>query len=139
MSRAPLNKLLDTPILVDLVSFISTETGKDLILSFAVVDPEEPTEIESLILLRTPIYEQFLPAHERGVSVSFERHTDEDEHDLLEQVRWNEKAAILKLETQLREYELDLRKVDKSSLRSMRKLLKKMNYDGRIQLVGVSE
>ena len=121
---------------MELVSFISTETGKDLILSFAVVDPEESTEIESLILLRTPVYEHILPPDERGVSVSFERYTD-DEHDLLEEVRWNERAAILKLETQLREYELDLRKIDKSSLWKMRKLLKKMNYDGRIHMVGV--
>jgi hypothetical protein len=30
------------------------------------------------------------------------------ERDLLEEARWNEKAAILTLEAQLREYELDL-------------------------------
>jgi hypothetical protein len=121
---------------VDLVGFISTQSGKDLIVSFAVVDPEDPAEIESLTLLRTPMYEGFLPEEERGVSVSFERYI-EDEHDLLEEVRWNEKSAILKLETQLRSYELDLRKVDKKSFSTMRKVLKKMNYDGCVQIFGV--
>jgi hypothetical protein len=121
---------------MDLVGFISTESGKDLIVSFAVVDPEDPTQIESLTLLRTPMYEGILPADERGVSVSFERYVA-DERDLLEEVRWNEEAAILELETQLRTYELDLRKVDKTSLSTMRKVLKKMNYDGRVQMFGV--
>jgi plasmid stabilization system protein ParE len=41
------------------------------------------------------------------------------------------------LETQLRTYELDLRKVDRTSLSIMRKVLKKMNYDGRVQMFGV--
>ena len=121
---------------MDLVGFISTESGKDLIVSFAVVDPEDPTQIESLTLLRTPMYEGILPADERGVSVSFERYIADD-RNLLEAVRWNEKDATLKFETQLPNYELDLRKVDKSSLSKMRKVLKKMNYDGRVQMFGV--
>lgn len=121
---------------MELVSFVSTESGKDLIVSFAVVDPEDPMDIESLTLLRTPVYEPLLPPDERGVSVSFERHTDDD-HDLLEQVRWNERAATLRLESQLHEYELDLRKIDRSSIWKMRKVLKRMNYDGRIHMVGV--
>lgn len=105
-------------------------------MSFAVVNPEDPTEIEGLTLLRTPVYECLLPAEERGVSVSFERYI-EDEHDLLEEVRWNEKSAVLELKTQLRNYELDLRKVDKKSFLAMRKVLGKMNHNGCVRMSGV--
>nr|WP_199242084.1 hypothetical protein [Paraburkholderia sp. BL8N3] len=47
--------------------FISTENGDDLIVSFAVVDPTDATEIDSLTLLRTPKYEHLLGDWERGV------------------------------------------------------------------------
>lgn len=43
--------------LVDTVSFLTVEIGKDLVLAFAVMDPDDPTEVESLILQRTPVYE----------------------------------------------------------------------------------
>ncbi|MEA3090591.1 MAG: hypothetical protein QOJ04_1933, partial [Caballeronia sp.] len=45
---------------METVAFISTENGDDLIVSFAVIDPADPTEIESLTLLRTPKYEHLL-------------------------------------------------------------------------------
>lgn len=45
---------------MDTVSFLSVESGKDLVLAFAVMDPDDPTEIDSLILQRTPIYESLL-------------------------------------------------------------------------------
>jgi hypothetical protein len=53
------------------VSFITTEDSDDLIVSFALED-DEPGEVVSLILLRTPKYESLLPENERGVSVSHE-------------------------------------------------------------------
>ncbi|OFW18761.1 MAG: hypothetical protein A3H97_04290 [Acidobacteria bacterium RIFCSPLOWO2_02_FULL_65_29] len=56
---------------LDVVSFVTLQDGDDLIVSFAIAD-EEPGEIMSLILLRTPKYEALLPADERGVSVSHE-------------------------------------------------------------------
>ena len=56
---------------LDVVSFVTLEDGVDLIVSFAIAD-EEPGEIVSLILLRTPKYEALLPADERGVTVSHE-------------------------------------------------------------------
>ena len=61
------------------VAFITSETGDDLILSFAVQCPDDPSEIESLILTRTPKYEFIFEEHERGVRVSFERHEDDEE------------------------------------------------------------
>jgi hypothetical protein len=122
---------------MDTVSFVSVETtGMDLILSFAVMDPDDPTDIDSLILMRTPVYEPFLEEQERGVRVSFERN-DPEEEDLLDEVQWDKDAAIVRLKTQLHTYRLDLRKVDSKSLSAMRKILKKMNYDGRIQLSGI--
>ena len=65
------------------VSFITVETGDDLILTFAVQCHDDASEIESLILMRTPKYESFLEEHERGVGVSFERHEDDEDagHD----------------------------------------------------------
>jgi hypothetical protein len=71
------------PKMMETVAFISTENGDDLIVSFAVIDPVDPTEIESLTLLRTPKYEHVLGDCERGVSVSFERYV-EDAQELLE-------------------------------------------------------
>jgi hypothetical protein len=44
----------------ELVAFITTQTGDDLIIAFAVCQPDDPTEIESLIIVRTPKYEFFL-------------------------------------------------------------------------------
>jgi hypothetical protein len=122
---------------MDTVSFLTVETtDKDLILSFAVMDPNEPTDIDSLILLRTPVYEPLLEEWERGVKVSFERH-DPEEDDFLDEVQWDKDTAIILLKTQLHTYRLDLRKVDGKSLSAMRKILKKMNFDGRIELSGV--
>ena len=62
------------------VSFITTEDSDDLIVSFALED-DEPGEVVSLILLRTPKYESLLPEDERGVSVSHEvDFEDEDQN-----------------------------------------------------------
>lgn len=120
---------------MDTVTFVTAESGKDLIVSFAVMDPDEPTEIESLILLRSPVYEPLLEEWERGVKVSFEPFDEEE--DLLEEVHWDDKAATIRLKTQLRSYKLDLRKIDRRSLSAMRRVLKKMNFDRRFQMSGV--
>jgi hypothetical protein len=122
--------------IMETVAFISTEYGDDLILSFAVVDPADPSGIESLTLLRTPKYEHLLEDWERGVSVSFERYVEDDE-EVLEELRLDRKSAVVRLTTSLRTYELDLRKVDEKEVTAMRKVLGQMNYDRRIRLVGV--
>jgi len=118
------------------VSFITTETGDDLILAFAVQRPDDPSEIDSLILLRTPKYECFLEEHERGVGVSFERH-EHDEHDLLQKFDYAKADSIVRIQTVSQQYELDVRKIDPDELKEMRKLLKKMNYDQKFQTSGV--
>jgi hypothetical protein len=121
---------------METVAFISTENGDDLIVSFAVIDPADPTEIDSLTLLRTPKYEHLLEDWARGVSVSFERYVEDDE-ELLEELCLDRKSAVVRLTTSLRGYELDLRKSDEKELTAMRKVLVQMNYDRRIRLVGV--
>src|SRR5438270_12516168 len=123
---------------MDTVSFISSELGDDLIVSFAVQTPEDPTEIESLILLRTPKYEFLLDPHERGVSVSFERlQDDDDERDLLQEVSYSERDATVELKTAARHYRLDVRKVGPEELADMREVLRKMSFDGRFRLIGM--
>ncbi|MPW18105.1 hypothetical protein GCT13_14445 [Paraburkholderia sp. CNPSo 3157] len=121
---------------METVAFITTENGDDLIVSFAVMDPADPTEIESLTLLRTPKYEHLLGNWERGVKVSFERYVEDDE-ELLERLQLDRKLAVVRLTTSLRSYELDLRKVDEREVKAMRRVLARMNYDRRIMLSGV--
>ena len=118
------------------VSFITVETGDDLILSFAVQRRDDPSEIESLTLMRTPKYEFLLDEHERGVGVSFERHED-DEDDFLQKIDYVEADAVVRIQTISCEYELDVRKVALEDLKQMRKVLKKMNYDQKFQTSGV--
>jgi hypothetical protein len=123
---------------MDTVSFITSELGDDLVVSFAVQTPDDPLEIESLTLLRTPKYESLLDPHERGVSVSFERHPDDgDERDLLQEVRYSERDATVELKTAARDYRLDVRKVDPEEIAEMREVFRKMNFDGRFRLIGM--
>jgi hypothetical protein len=121
---------------MDTVAFITTESGNDLILSFAVQDLEDRSEIKSLTLLRTPKYEFIVEEDERGVSVSFERYADEED-DYLKAVEYLEAESTVRLRTLSREYELDVRKVDVKELRKMRQILRKMNYDQKFQTSGV--
>lgn len=120
---------------MDLVNFITTDTGDDLILSLAVQSPDEPMEIESLILLRTPRFEFILEEHERGISASFERFGDEN--DYLEEVKLFEQEKTIQLKTRAHDYNFDLRKLDRNEVEAIGNLLHKMNYDGRIKLTGV--
>ena len=57
---------------MEIVAFITTELGDDLIVSFAIEEPGDAAEIRSLTLLRATKYECLLPPEERGVSVSFD-------------------------------------------------------------------
>ena len=121
---------------MDTVTFITTETGKDLIVSFALVRTNDPEGINSLTLIRTPMYEAFLDRSERGVSVSLELE-DDDERDLLREVHFDKDAATILLRTESREYELDVRKVDPVELEQMCTVFRKMNFDQKLQLSGI--
>ena len=111
---------------LDIVSFITVEQGDDLIVSFAIAD-EEPGEIVSLILLRTPKYEFILSADERGVSVSHESFPEDDDRDRLRRIRVA--GPVVTIETTHTQYDLDVSKVDRRELRAARRILKQMNFD----------
>jgi hypothetical protein len=119
------------------VTFITTETGDDLMLCFAVQHPDDPAEIQSLTLTRTPETEFIFEEEERGVKVSFERDEDEDQCDTLEKFAYAKAEGIVRIKTNFVEYELDVRKVDPDELNDMRKVLKKMNFDEKFQVSGI--
>ena len=126
------------PIEMETVAFIDSELGDDLVVSFAIEDPADRTEIQSLTLLRMPKYENVLDPEERGVKVSFDRYLDDDDRrDLLESVRFSEEEKTMHLETTFHWYDLDLRKIDAQELMKMRKVLRQMNRDGRFRVEGL--
>jgi hypothetical protein len=123
---------------MEIVAFITTESGDDLMVSFAVQDPSDPTSIESLTLSRTPKYESLMQSDERGTGVSFDRFPDdEDDRDLLVEVRFSKRDQTVHIETRLRAYELDVGRVDATELAEMRKVFHEMNRDGRFRCVGL--
>ena len=116
---------------MELVSFISIEDEPpDLILSFAIWQPELE-DIRSLILLRTPEYEIILDETERGVKVSDEAFSD-DEDDMLKEVEFGD--DLVKIITDHHQFDLDLRKVDKEDIDQTKAFLKKMNFDNRFEI-----
>jgi hypothetical protein len=121
----------------ELVAFITAQTGDDLIIAFAVCKPDDLTDIESLIILRTPKYEAFLEEWERGASVSFGRDREGDERVLLREVVYASDDKCITLRTGHHTYKLNVRKVAPSELSAMCGVFRKMNFDSSIQLTGV--
>ena len=116
----------------EVVGFVTTEDGDDLVVSFAL-EGDEPGEVVSLILLRTPKYESLRPDEERGVSVSYDADADaEDEGEYLRRVRLAEPVSTI--ESTRRRYELDLSQVDHQELAAARRILARMNFDRRFVL-----
>ena len=116
---------------MELVSFINIEDDPpDLILSFAIWQPELE-DIRSLILLRTPEYEFILDKTERGVKVSDEAFSD-DEDDLLKEIEFGD--DLVRNITDHHQFDLNLRKVDKEDIEQAKAFLKKMNFDNRFEI-----
>ena len=111
---------------LDVVSFVTLQDGDDLIVSFAIAD-EEPGEVISLILLRTPKYEALLPADERGVSVSHEAFPEDDDRDRLRRLTMT--GSVVTVETTRAQYDLDVSDVDRRELLEAQRILTKMNFD----------
>jgi len=109
------------------VSFITTEDGDDLIVSFAIPDLDL-FDVKSLTLLRTPKYEFILDDAERGVNVSYDDFPD-DEDDYLEEIEVG--RDVVRLVTSHRRYTLDVRHVDDGQKKRMKRILKRMNFDNR--------
>jgi len=116
---------------MELVSFISIEDDPpDLILSFAIWQPELD-DIRSLILLRTPEYELILDETERGVKVSDEAFSD-DEDEMLKEIEFGD--DFVRIITDHHQFDLDLRKVDKEDVEQAKAFLKRMNFDNRFEI-----
>jgi len=92
--------------------------------------------INSLILLRTLLYEEFLDESERGVHVSFEGITNEDEQPIILKEIILEPKAI-HINTAQHSFQLDLSKIEKSEIQEMRELLIKQNYDNSFSVKGM--
>ena len=116
---------------MELVSFISIDDDPpDLILSFAIWQPELE-DIRSLILLRTPEYEFILDETERGVKVSDEAFSD-DEDDMLKKIEFGD--DLVRIITDHHQFDLDLRKVDKEDIGQAKAFFKRMNFDNRFEI-----
>jgi len=112
------------------VSFITTEDGDDLIVSFAIPGPDL-FDVKSLTLLRTPKYEFILLDAERGVNVSYDDFPD-DEDDYLEKIEIG--RDVVRLVTRHRRYTLDVRHVADEQKKRMKRILKRMNFDNKFTL-----
>jgi hypothetical protein len=110
--------------------FITVEDGEDLIISFAF-PLDEPDDVKSLILLRTPKYEFALDESERGVMVSHDDFPD-DEDALLEQAAIA--GDVVTITTSTRTYTVGIGGIDEKEIEAAKKVLKKMNFDGRFTL-----
>jgi hypothetical protein len=117
---------------METVSFIDIEDDPpDLILSFAVWQPELD-DIRSIILMRTPEFEFLLDESERGVAVSDEIWTN-DEEDRLNKIELRD--DIIKITTNYHQFELDLRKIDKEEVDQAKAILQKMNFDHSFEML----
>ena len=115
----------------EVVDFITTEDGDDLIVSFAIAT-QVPGDVVSLTLIRTPKFEFALPDDERGVSVSHESFPQRDGLEHLQRIRVA--PPVVSIATTHRRYELDVSKVDDGELGSAQRVLERMNFDNRLVL-----
>ena len=114
-------------------AFILTETNDDLIVSFALSIADDPTEVESLTLHRTPKYEVFHEERERGVTVSLEL----QDKGLLKRVAFDQGASAVRLRTSQGSFEVDLRSVSRTDITEMLNVLMLMNFDSRFEISGL--
>jgi hypothetical protein len=104
------------------------ESDKDLIISFAIEDPR--IGVKSLILHRTLFFEEFLDEEKRGVMVSIEGITVEQEQlNMLNKI--NIKPGEVEIKSVFNEYRLDISHID---AQNMVNLLLKQNYDNRFSI-----
>ena len=115
----------------EVVDFITTEGGDDLIVSFAI-PCDGPDLVVSLTLVRTPKFEFALPTEEQGVSVSHESFPVEEGRERLQRIRVA--PPVVSIATTHRRYVLDVSKVDRRELISAQRVLERMNFDNRFVL-----
>jgi hypothetical protein len=82
--------------------------------------------------MRTPEFELLLDESERGVAVSDEIWTN-DEEDRLNKIELGDN--VVKITTNYHQFELDLRKVDKEEVDQAKAILQKMNFDQSFEML----
>ena len=109
--------------MIHTVKFINLEeTEKDLIIAFAIDDHE--FDINSLTLLRTFFFEELLPEEERGVYVTLEGDSfEQEDFNMLNNINISDGVILIK--STFREYRLDISKLEKADIEKMVKLLTK--------------
>lgn len=114
------------------VKFIGlAEDEKDLIVSFAIDDPQ--MGVKSLILLRTLFFEEVLDEEERGVKVSMEGdYFEQEDYNILKSFKIS--ANKIDIKTPFREYQLDISEIPKTEIEDMLSLLRKQNYDNKFTI-----
>ena len=111
---------------METVEFITTESGDDLIVSFAIAGRADPVDVISLTLLRTPKFEFIFEPDERGVSISHEDIPGDE--DMLESIRWE--GTTVRIATRAgRHYVLDVRRVSDDEARQAKEIVAAMNAD----------
>ena len=116
---------------MEAVDFITTETGTDLIVSFAIPG-REPGDVISLTLLRTPKSESLVEPAKRGVSISRDD-VPESEGDMLRALRW-ENTVVIMSTSGGRRYEVDVSHVENEEILEAKRVLGMMNADGSFKL-----
>ena len=114
------------------VQFINLEEDdKDLIVSFAINDPD--MGVKSLILNRTLFFEHMSDEGERGVKVSLEGdYFEKEDYNMLNSIKINDGEVCI--ESTFREYYLDISRIENTELKDMLRLLKKQNHDNRFTI-----
>ena len=101
-----------------------------IIVSFDI-PVDEYGDVKSLTLLSTPKYEFIMDESEQGAKVSFENFPD-DENELLEQVTIE--GDVVTITTNYRTYTVSIKDLDDVEIEESKRILKKMNFDGRFEL-----
>ena len=109
-----------------LVSFITVEDGTDLIVSFAVMDPEDGSYQDCLNIIRTPKYEVFLEPHERCPMVSFPLEHDGVEPRPLNNASYSADDGVISIRCEGATFALDLSRVECDDFDAMTETLRKM-------------
>jgi len=115
--------------MVEYVQIISVEDDDDLIVAFGLASDS----VTTLILLRTPKFEVFLPEEDRGVSVGDANSSNEDNERLVA-VEWRDR--VVQIVSTKRRYELDIHAIDPADIKLAKKVLRKMNFDRRFEIKG---
>lgn len=99
-----------------------------------MASPHDPNNGRSIILMRDKKWVYLIAERDRGVKVSDEDFPENDEADNNYLIGIQIGDTVAEIETTNRRYKLDLCNVDVSEVRSVQKILKKMNYDKRFKL-----